>query len=252
METQKLQVWQTITDSIRYGLKNVASLLLLVVLYLLTFWIPYLNVGTTIGVCKAVIKMGRGEVINPLSIFDGENFRNMSEYFLLSGLTVIGTLAAAAFMLFPAFVIGIAWSFAPYFLLDKGYSPLKCLKVSYKVTYGEKWRIFFTYFIVSFAYSVIISLLGSIPHIGWLLSLVFALAFVAVFCAICGVMYAHFADKAESCCCEACDCGSPAPSVPAAPVAPAVSESTIVPPAAPAETPEEKTSADADSECGEA
>ena len=50
MATQKLQIKQTIMDGVQYGLKNVASLLLMVVLYILTFWIPYLNVGTTIGV----------------------------------------------------------------------------------------------------------------------------------------------------------------------------------------------------------
>ena len=61
MAIQKLQVIPTIKEGILYGLKNIPSLLGMVVLYVLTVWIPYLNVGTTIGLYKAVIKMGRGE-----------------------------------------------------------------------------------------------------------------------------------------------------------------------------------------------
>lgn len=41
------------------------------VLWLLTIWIPYLNVGTTIAMATIPIELSKGKVISPLFIFDG-------------------------------------------------------------------------------------------------------------------------------------------------------------------------------------
>ena len=119
MATQKLQIKQTIMDGVQYGIKNVASLLLMVVLYIVTVWIPYLNVGTTIGFYKTIIKIGRGEIINPTAIFDKENFSiNLGEFFLLMGFISIGVSAAAMFMFIPGIVMSIAWSMAMFFFIS--------------------------------------------------------------------------------------------------------------------------------------
>ena len=121
MATQKLEIKKTIMDAIQYGLKNVGPLILMVILYVVTIWIPYLNVGTTIGFYKSIIKIGKGEVINPLAIFDKENFKvNLGEFFLLIGLLSVGISAATIFMFIPGIVMGLAWGFAVYFFLDKG------------------------------------------------------------------------------------------------------------------------------------
>ena len=166
MVTEKLDIMKTIREGIQYGLKNFLPLLLMVVLYVLTIWIPYLNVGTTIGLYKAVIGIGRGETINPTAIFDGDNFKNIGKYFLLLGFISVGTAAAAVFMFFPAMVISIAWGFAIYFLIDKKVSPLKALGLSYDSTYGNKWRIFFLGLLCGFLCGLACGILGSIPKIG--------------------------------------------------------------------------------------
>ena len=57
MATEKLDIMQTIKDGVQYGLKNFFPLLLMVILYVVTVWIPYLNVGTTIGFYKAIISI---------------------------------------------------------------------------------------------------------------------------------------------------------------------------------------------------
>ena len=88
MTTEKLDIIKTIKDGVQYGLKNFFPLLLMVILYFVTFWIPYLNVGTTIGLYKAIIGIGRGETIDPVSIFSKENFRNIGNFFLLEGLSL--------------------------------------------------------------------------------------------------------------------------------------------------------------------
>ena len=198
MATEKLDIMQTIKDGVRYGLKNFFPLLLMVLLYVVTVWIPYLNVGTTIGFYKAIIGIGRGETIDPTSIFAKENFANIGGFFLLTGFIAIGTFAAACFMLLPAYVIGIAWSFAIYFYLDKKVSPLKSLQLSYDTTFGNKWRIFFTELICVLLICVVCGILGAIPKVGAVLAVIAAIVCSAIVVAIEGVMYDFFSKKADA------------------------------------------------------
>ena len=198
MATEKLDIVKTIGDGIRYGLKNFFPLLLMVILYMVTVWIPYLNVGTTIGLYKAVIGIGRGETIDPTSIFAKENFHNLSGFFLLLGLLYIGTVVAMMFMLIPGIVMGIAWGFAIYFFLDKKVSPLKSLQLSYDTTYGNKWRIFFVGFLTALAIGLVCGLLGAIPKVGGVLAILAAIVCSAIAVAIEGVMYDFFSKKADA------------------------------------------------------
>ncbi|MBP5210766.1 MAG: hypothetical protein J6Z27_02870 [Bacteroidales bacterium] len=194
----KLDIMQTIKDGVKYGLNNFLPLLFTVILYVVTIWIPYLNVGTTIGFYKIIIGIGRNQPIDPVSIFSKENFQNLSGFFLLQGLVLLGTIAAAAFMLIPALIVGIAWGFAIYFFLDKGVSPLKALQLSYDTTYGNKWRIFAVVFLACLALSLVSCLLGLIPTVGKILSAIVSLLFAAIIVAIQGVMYDFFSKKADS------------------------------------------------------
>jgi len=197
MVTEKLDIMKTIKEGVQYGLKNFVPLLLMVILYVLTIWIPYLNVGTTIGVYKAVIGVGRGQVINPLSIFNKEHFENLSKFFLLLTLLVGGMLVAALFMIIPLFVISIAWGFAIYFLIDKKVSPLKALGLSYDATLGNKWRIFFTTLIFSVIVSIVEGILGQIPKVGTVLTVIVSILQGVFMVGIYGVMYDFFSKKAD-------------------------------------------------------
>lgn len=237
---QKLEVMPTIKEGVLYGLKNIASLILMVVLYVLTIWIPWINVGTTIGLYKAVIKMGRGEVVNPLAIFDKENRQNVGDFFLLMGLMSMGIAGATAFMFIPGIVLSIAWGFAIYFLIDKKLSPMKCLKVSYKVTDGEKWTIFWITLLVMVVFGLVAGILfglGTIKYVGWLFTIlgvaVYLLMFAAML-AIEGVMYKHFSAKADEMFADKIDCGCHGPKAPVAP-APAPAPSPVEPAPAPVE-----------------
>jgi len=211
MATEKLDIIKTIKDGIQYGLKNFVPLILMVILYLVTVWIPYLNVGTTIGLYKAIIAIGRGEKLDPTSIFDKENFENLSGFFLLMGLTYIGTIIAMMFMLIPGIIMGIAWGFAMYFFLDKKVSPLKSLQLSYDTTYGNKWRIFAVTCLLWVAICIVCGILGCIPKVGGVLAVLAAIVCCAIVVAVEGVMYDFFSKKADDilaeklgghCCCK--------------------------------------------------
>ena len=240
MATQKLEIKKTIMDAIQYGLKNVGPLILMVILYVVTIWIPYLNVGTTIGFYKSIIKIGKGEVINPLAIFDKENFKvNLGEFFLLIGLLSVGISAAFCFMFIPGIVMGLAWGLAVYFFLDKGLSPVKAMKVSYKVTDGEKWTIFWIILIIALCFSILSAIFAMIPKVGVVFVVLLYLIYMAVFVAVEGVMYAHFAAKADEIFADKIGCCHGAPKAPEAPAPDPAPEAPKAPEApAPAPAPE--------------
>ena len=226
MTTEKLDIVKTIKDGVQYGLKNFFPLLLMVILYVLTVWIPYLNVGTTIGFYKAIIGIGKGDVIDPTSIFAKENFKNIGNFFLLVGLLYVGILAATAFMFIPGIIMAIAWGFAIYFLIDKHVSPLKALLLSYDSTYGNKWRIFFVGLLFGLVACIVCAVFGLIPKVGPVLVFLAVLFLLTVYVAIEGVMYNFFSEKADAIIEErrAKFCGFHAPEPPAeseAPEAPA-------------------------------
>ena len=50
MEVKKLDFGETLKDSVAIGVKNAPSVIAAVALWLITIWIPYLNVGTTIAI----------------------------------------------------------------------------------------------------------------------------------------------------------------------------------------------------------
>lgn len=148
----KLNFAKTIADAVAIGVKNVPSILGAVVLWLVTIWIPYLNVGTTIAITTLPIKLSRGEVINPLSIFDSNYRHQMGEYFILNSIMASGILIAMCFMLVPAIVLSMSWSMAVYLLLDKNMNWAECLTVSNRLTMGYKFKMF----LITFAYCILV------------------------------------------------------------------------------------------------
>lgn len=143
MEQQrKITIEGVISEGIKIGIKNAASMLGATVLWLLTIWIPYLNVGTTIAMMTIPIELSRGKVISPLFIFDGKYRQYMGEFFTLIGLMYLAIIPALFFMIVPGIIIAIGWTLAIYILLDKGIAPGEAMIRSNKATYGYKWTIF--------------------------------------------------------------------------------------------------------------
>ena len=223
----KLNITETIIEAGKIGVKNILHLLIAVILYVLTVWIPYLNVGTTIGMYKLIVLLSKGQMADPLSIFDKENFEKIGDFFLFQGLKTIGISAAMVFMFVPAVIMSIAWQFAIYLFIEKGTSPLKSLSLSYDATYGEKWRIFGVLAVFGILVSILSTIFALIPKVGFVfVAIIFILACV-VYVAIIAVLYRHFAEKADlilagkpACCCKA---EAPAAEEPAA-EAPAAEE----------------------------
>tara|TARA_B100001250_G_C19793132_1_gene787483 strand:- start:1316 stop:2323 length:1008 start_codon:yes stop_codon:yes gene_type:complete len=129
------------------------------ILWALTAWIPYLNVGTTIGLFGLVALMSRSDPVSATEIFKAHYRKNMGEFFLLISFIIIGATIGYIFVIIPGIVISIAWSQAIILLVDKGLTPLEAIKKSNEITYGNKVNIFLVYFLVTLIYGFSVGLL---------------------------------------------------------------------------------------------
>jgi len=197
----QLTVNGIITNAIQIGIKNVASIVGAVILWILTIWIPYLNVGTTIAMIGLVVAISKGGVISPTEIFNAKYRKNMGEFFLLMIFLLMGVYGGMIFLIIPGIVIGIAWGQAVYLLIDKDLNPTEALTVSNKITYGKKWTIFLGNFILAVVMMIAVSILsyifGSIADIlGLLAGLAGYVVLISVMMAASAYIYGELSKEA--------------------------------------------------------
>lgn len=162
METQKLDFAAILRDALYIGVKNAPSIVAALVLFLITIWIPYLNIGTFIAVTLLPTQLAKGEVINPVGIFDSKYRRYMGEFFITMGLMIFPILIATLFLYVPGIVLSLAWSLAYYFLIEKGKNPIQAIKASNDATYGSKWIMFFIMLVVGVVFGVVFGIFSAI------------------------------------------------------------------------------------------
>lgn len=191
---KKITVFGTLSEGFAIGLKNVASIVGAVVLWIVTIWIPYINVGTTIAIASLPLELKEGKVFSPLSIFDKKYFKYMGEYILLLALIFIGTTVAAFFFFIPAIVIYMAWSLAILLLIDKELNPAEALTQSNKATHGYKWIIFGIYFCIGIAGFILSLIFNLIPILGIILNILVYIATEAIAIGCNAVIYKKLVD----------------------------------------------------------
>ena len=158
METKRLDFATTLQDAIAIGLKNAPSVIAAVALWLVTIWVPYINVGTTIAITLLPTRLAKGEIVNPLGIFDSKYRRYMGEFFITMGLMVFPILIGVLFMIVPAIVLSIAWTLSYYFLFEKGKNPIQAIKASNDATYGSKWTMFAVQIVIGIIVGIVLGI----------------------------------------------------------------------------------------------
>lgn len=79
---RKIEIIPVISEGFQIGMKNFVSIFVAVLLWLLTFWVPYINVGTTIAILSLPVALSKGEgILSPLFIFESKYRRYMGEFF---------------------------------------------------------------------------------------------------------------------------------------------------------------------------
>ena len=148
-------VMSILTEGIPLGIANFVTIFGATILWLLTFWIPYLNVGTTIALNTMPIALADNEAPEgPTYIFKDKYRKYMGEYFVLMGLMYMAIWMASVFLIIPGIVISLAWSQALYLLFDKHLTPIDAMKESNEKTYGHKWTIFLTGLVFAIAFGI--------------------------------------------------------------------------------------------------
>ncbi|MDR2894560.1 MAG: hypothetical protein LBU97_03775 [Alistipes sp.] len=171
---------EILTNGVAIGLKNAASLLGAIILWVLTCWIPYINIGTTIALSTIPLEMAKGNVFSPLAIFDKKYFAFMGEYFLINGLMVSAVAFGFMFFIIPGIVISIAWSQAVMLMIDKKINPMEALTASNKATTGHKWTIFLAQLALGLVLGILFLIFGKLGTFGVILSIVAAIIIMPI------------------------------------------------------------------------
>ena len=138
----KLPFKETLGEACQIGLKNILSLIAVTLLYIVTIWIPYINIGTTLAMSALPAELAKGNVIDPFFIFGSKYRKNMGEFLLLMCFMYMALLLALVLLLVPGFVLAYSWCLAILLFVDKDMKPLDALRKSNELTYGYKWRMF--------------------------------------------------------------------------------------------------------------
>ena len=203
---KKLDIIATVKDGVQLALVNYLSILCTVVLYVVTIWVPYINVGTTIAMASLPAEMAKGNVINPIFIFDAKYRRNMGEFFILMSLMLGAIWVGIMFGIIPGIAISYAWYLAIILFVDKDRSALDALRESNELTYGNKMRIFCVEAVLALALIIVESIIGgifSIGHVAWLegigafINVVLAIFFVPAVLGAQAVIYKQLTEPAE-------------------------------------------------------
>lgn len=136
MEKQKLYFGATFREGLVYAGRNFFPVLGCILLYVLTIWIPYLNIGTTIAIVLLPVQISKGEPINPFQIFDARYRKYMGEYFVLAGIMFAALVVSLFFFVLPFIIMAIAWGLS---LLLFGRKTEKSHRSASGIVSGNRW-----------------------------------------------------------------------------------------------------------------
>ena len=179
----------TFAEALEIGVKNAPSIIGCVVLWLLTIWVPYINVGTTIAINMLPIELAKGG-----GIFDAKYRKYMGDFLITTGLMIIPVFIASLFMIVPGIVLSIAWSLAYFFLFEKKKNPMQAISASNEATYGSKWTMFFVllaFVVAAYVIAGIFAWICAAIDVGFI-TFVVLLALVAVIMSISLAINASF------------------------------------------------------------
>lgn len=178
---EKLQFMPTLQEAFTIGIKNLTPIVFAGLLWLITIWIPYVNVGTTIAMATLPVKLSKGEIISPMFIFDAEYRHQMGEYFILQAIISSAISVAMLFMFVPGVVLTYSWMLAVYLLVGKKMNWAKCLSESNRLMMGYKLKVFFIKFVVSFCIGfVTFVLFALLKNLSGFLAIMVVLAMILV------------------------------------------------------------------------
>ena len=153
LKNTNLSLGGIISGGFKIGFQNWGRLILVCLLFALICWVPYLNIGCTIGLTGIIVMLSKGQKASATSIFNSYYLKKMGDVALLNFLYLGGIIGLVLILAnispyliltgIPAlFVLFISWSMSNLLLLDKDIGALKSIELSNEITYGYKGLIF--------------------------------------------------------------------------------------------------------------
>lgn len=152
---------QTLSESFSIGFGNFGTCGLAILLWVLTCWIPYLNLGTFYGITAMLNAWAKGEPFKATDIFDSK-YRRMLPELLLTSTFKASLILFGILLIIPAFVFILSTSLSTLIVIDRGYSPVEAVKESNRITYGSKWTMFGVQIILNMILSAVMGVFGAI------------------------------------------------------------------------------------------
>ncbi len=151
MSDSQISASEILKSGSKIGFQYYGPLLINIVLFTFTFWIPYINIGTFIGIVSGIpLKMSKGENISANEIFNSKYRTYFGEYFIMYGLKQIGISLAFLFLFIPSIILGLSWVLADLLFLDGKANFTECLQVSTKKMYNYKLPYFLAHLFFGF------------------------------------------------------------------------------------------------------
>ncbi len=194
-----LSVGTIISNGFAKGFKYLFLFCGSLILWAITVWIPYLNIGTTIGLYGLIVKMSKDEKFNLGEIFRKDYRSTIPEFILLVALINIALPIATMYVVIPGLVLLLSWFLSYFFLIDRKFGAIESLSASNKATYGFKWDIFgglFILFLIEIVILIIIWLIFrvredevfssplsvfSLTWLGWVIFVLVELIFASIY-----------------------------------------------------------------------
>lgn len=104
-----LDFGQTLRDTFVDGWHHALPIIGCYLLWIVTIWIPYINIGTTIAIMMLPVEMANGRRITPLSIFSARYRRDMGQYLLTLGLMLLPAIALFFIMIYIGYSVGMIY-----------------------------------------------------------------------------------------------------------------------------------------------
>ena len=146
MEPKRVDIAAAAADTFAIATRHAPSIIAAVILFLLTLWVPYVNLGTLIALTLLPVRLARDERIEALSIFRSEYRRRMGDFLLTAALKQAALALGTALLVIPGVVLALAWKPAYWCLAEHDKSPLEAIRAAEAATRGSKWRLFALFF----------------------------------------------------------------------------------------------------------
>ena len=207
----EIGVGAIITNAFKIGFQNWGNIILAILLFIITFWIPYLNIGAYLGLSGFIVTMSKGKKINATDMFNSYYLKKIGDiallYFLFYGgflglamiLWEFGSYIALFTGVVPLIVIYYSWYVSSFLILDKDLGALKVLEISNRITYGYKGTIFgahilmgIIFFSVTLFGSGVIYGIGSMIYIGSVEYVIIMICFIIIAIAVVSFLISIF------------------------------------------------------------